>query len=74
MPKSYKEFPHNISAAVTPQLKELLDVEMSTSHRPLSAIVREALYEYFEVEPENTINMNLTPAAIAYLKKMGYVD
>jgi hypothetical protein len=73
MPKTYNKYPYNISAAITPKLRTLLDEEIDTSLRPLSVIIREALYEYFdEEEDEITITLHVTPQEAQRLSQLGY--
>jgi len=57
MPKTYNKYPYNISAAISPKLKDLLTDEINISRRGTSEIIREALFEYFgeEEDEEYTI-------------------
>jgi len=73
MPKTYNKYPYNISAAITPKLRTLLDEEIDTSLRPLSVIIREALYEYFDEEEETMVMVRITPKLAQQLRKQGYI-
>jgi len=78
MPKISNKYPYNISAAVTPKLRRLIDNEMELSSRSLSEIIREALYEYFEIEEDEEnprafpITITVTPLEAERLHKLGY--
>ena len=73
MPKTFSEFPHTISAAVTPLIKKCLDAEMTRTGRALAPIIREALYEYFDIEEEETIMVRITPKLAKKLQEQGYI-
>jgi len=55
-------------------MKNLLDNEMESSNRALAPILREALYEYFGVEEEETVMVRMTPDLAAKLAKIGYIQ
>ena len=77
MPKTRNKYPYNVSAAVTAQLKRLLNEEMDDTHRTLSEIIREALEEYFDVLPEEDIpepvTLLVTSQERLRLSQLGFV-
>ena len=77
MPKTRNKYPYNVSAAITIQLKRLLNQEMDDTHRSLSEIIREALEEYFDVLPEEDIpepvTLLVTSQERKRLSQLGFV-
>jgi len=77
MPKTRNKYPYNVSAAITTQLKRLLNEEMDDTHRSLSEIIREALEEYFDVLPEEDIpepvTLLVTSQERLRLSQLGFV-
>ena len=73
MPKTLSKYPFNISTAVTSTLKTVLDNEMNLSGRTLSEIMREALYEYFDLTEEEAVLVRLTPQQIADARYLGWI-
>jgi len=77
MPKTRNKYPYNVSAAITTQLRKLLNEEMDDSRRSLSEIIREALEEYFDVFPEEDIpepvTLLVTSQERLRLSQLGYV-
>ena len=77
MPKTRNKYPYNVSAAITTQLKRLLNDEMDDTHRSLSEIIREALEEYFDVLPEEDIpepvTLLVTSQERQRLSQLGFV-
>jgi len=77
MPKTRNKYPYNVSAAITTQLKRLLNEEMDDTHRSLSEIIREALEEYFDVLPEEDIpepvTLLVTSQERQRLSQLGFV-
>jgi len=76
MPKTYNKYPYNVSAAISVKLKKLLNEETKISQRPISEIIREALFEYFgeeeeEEEEDTEITISIKPHEIAQLKQLG---
>jgi len=69
-----RKYPIIISTTVTHFMKNLLDNEMESSNRALAPILREALYEYFGVEEEETVMVRMTPDLAAKLAKIGYIQ
>ena len=77
MPKTRNKYPYNVSAAITTQLRKLLNEEIDDTHRSLSEIIREALEEYFDVFPEEDIPVPITLLVTSQerlrLSELGYV-
>ena len=71
MPKSFSEFPHTVSSAVTPLVHKLLQNESNRSDRSVAKIIREALYEYFDIEESPTVMVRITPELARKLRAAG---
>ena len=72
MPRLHSRYPEVISAAVTQELYDLITQEAKHQKLNVSAVVRNALEEFYDIQYPRMFIINASKKEAADLKRLGF--